>query len=117
MKFLQLTGITVLLSQATSISVALLVPRSSDCSSTMSDPLANIKARINAIKLSGRALVSPNTYCENMAIKYKKPYFIPMKMEDDQNENNFFITSDGTRDLNYVVVTSSDGEVICHYRV
>ncbi|CAD6500384.1 BgTH12-07561 [Blumeria graminis f. sp. triticale] len=87
MKFLQLTGMTVLLSQAISISAALLVPRSPSGPSKMSDPMSDIIACINEIKSSGRKLESPDSESRRLAKSLQKPYVIPIRVPyiDSQN--------------------------------
>ncbi|EPQ62711.1 hypothetical protein BGT96224_Ac31552 [Blumeria graminis f. sp. tritici 96224] len=81
--------------------------------------MTSVKACINEIKSSGRELESPDSESRRIAKNLQKPYVIPIRVGylDNQNGNKNFVTTDKNGDLNYVVVTSRDGKIICQYTV
>ncbi|VCU40999.1 Bgt-55067 [Blumeria graminis f. sp. tritici] len=68
MKFLQLTGIIVLLSQATSISAATLLPRSSSSGSMLlSNPMVEVFAAIKRYENNPEKWKSPDSIAKMRA--------------------------------------------------
>ncbi|SZF03236.1 unnamed protein product [Blumeria hordei] len=87
MKFLHLTGIIVLLSQATSISAAMLFPRSSSGSGSVHNPLDHIRAAIKKIKESRTPLESPDNKIKQLAKKLNFQFLIPIHVCPELNKN------------------------------
>ncbi|EPQ64942.1 putative secreted effector protein [Blumeria graminis f. sp. tritici 96224] len=87
MKLLNLTGIIVLLSQATSISTAILFPRSSSGSLKLADPMEDIKAAIRQLNQTGAERKSPNKFVQDRAKKFGYKYLIPIGAHNEWNKN------------------------------
>ncbi|CAD6500498.1 BgTH12-07674 [Blumeria graminis f. sp. triticale] len=120
MKFLHLTGIIVLLSQATSISAALLVPRSgSQYSASFEKPMDEIRKEIARIQRENIELKSPNNSIKSLATRLRYPFLIPISVgyEFNQKGHGNYVTNDGNRNLNYWVVVDSDGKEVCSSNV
>ncbi|CAD6500497.1 BgTH12-07673 [Blumeria graminis f. sp. triticale] len=119
MKFLHLTGIIVLLSQATSISTAMLFPRSSSGSETTRLQMNEVRAAISSIQRSGIELASPNDDVKDLARRLGYSFLIPISVSLARNTNGCknYVTNDINRDLNLWITTTEEGVQISSLQV
>ncbi|CCU76504.1 CSEP0361 putative effector protein [Blumeria hordei DH14] len=111
MKFLHLTGIIVLLSQATSISAAVLLPRSSSSSQNYGHLINDVRAAISRIHSNGTPLKSPNSQVKDLARRLGYSFLIPISLPLEQNSIGCdnYVTNDSNRNLNLWVTTTKEG--------
>ncbi|VCU40762.1 BgtE-20064 [Blumeria graminis f. sp. tritici] len=115
MKFLHLTSIIVLLSQATSISTAILYPRSSSSSSMrLANPMQDIYTAIKRYENNKEEWKSPDSIARMRASAFGFKFLIPFHMDQTWNQNchENYITSGPDGKLNYWVVISDYGALV-----
>ncbi|CAD6501816.1 BgTH12-02063 [Blumeria graminis f. sp. triticale] len=113
MKFQHLTGIILLLSQATSISAAMLIPRMESGSEMFPNPMDDIRAAIrNKIK-SGEEHRSPNDRVARLAQKLGHPFLIPIRVHHEwhHNEDENYVTNDSEGNLNLWVLVRNGKQI------
>ncbi|CAD6500437.1 BgTH12-07614 [Blumeria graminis f. sp. triticale] len=114
MKFLHLTGIIVLLSQAASISAATLVPRMESDSEPFDSLYPEIIAAIDkTLREKTSPLKSPNDYVKRLARKFRVPFLIPVQVSAEWHNEKYesYIANDRMDKLNLWVVVEN-GECI-----
>ncbi|CAD6500722.1 BgTH12-06429 [Blumeria graminis f. sp. triticale] len=115
MKFLQLTGIIMLLSQATSISAATLLPRSSSSGSMLlSNPMVEVFAAIKRYENNPEKWKSPDSIAKMRAKTFNYPFLIPFHVDPSWNKNchENYITKGSDGKLNVWVVISDNGTLV-----